>query len=280
MLVEAGIVIPRDFRQRIPSLTEMTDRMIQHVCTTSSMRAIQAQNSAGFRASGAAGVPHPFESMLMWGTVGYLARAHSERLVYSGHPLRSRVLSQTVFRLEPDAVAHTHEWVRAQRVRLIESLLPARGSRVANFILPPVAVEVVEASSSISQLVSIALQMRNAFAPLRSWLSRFQKAIEDEDPRSLMMHNRDLSAVADAITAMKNSGQYGTTDLEMRVNWIEQGAPTARPPSARALLGHLTLAPSGKSTLKKLLRLMGEERSSLGQATLEYLTQHYGQSGT
>ncbi|EIK0775233.1 MULTISPECIES: hypothetical protein [Vibrio] len=61
--------------------------------------------------------------------------------------------------------------------------------------MPAIPIRVIQESSSPSQLIEIALPMRQDFAKLREWLKLFQNALSEGNLKAVANYRKQLDSV-------------------------------------------------------------------------------------
>ncbi len=280
-LLDSGIVRTVPFKMREDDLNVARRYVLSKLCVTSTLREEQRRNEESWAERRVA--VDPYLSTVVWGTAGMLARSHIYEAPYSGHPLRNRVIAQTILAAPSrDMVAETLEWVAEEKLRLFETKGKDGSQRIATLVLPLVAIEIIEESNHIHQLIPLAYQFRDKYAKMREWMKSVQIAMDNEDPKGIANYKKTLSAVSkDLDHAMKNE-KTGKVSLKIGVGWPSISIPLVtlgdvyKRFGVRAMLNNQIFSRQGEKSLKKLLRLFGEEKSSLGMEVKEYLQRKRG----
>lgn len=270
-LVDSKVLLPTDFTDSAAVLPSIRSSMVNEICITDSMRAIQQKNEQAWVRSQK--VVDGFSSQMFWGTAGYLARADILQIPYSGHPLRRNLLLRTALAQKATNAGYSlHKWIDSSRIKLSQQSLPSDMHNVVLFLLPPVAVEIIESCDSIDKLILTALQFREEFQPLRRWISLYQMAISERDPQILIKHQRDLQAVATEIETKYKLSRHGDTFFRLSARFVNSANPAVqRKLGVRALISKLAQTKLGDQSFRILLKMVGEEKSLLGKHTLQHL---------
>lgn len=96
-MINQGLVRPLSFRLHGDQLREPKQFILEQLCVTSSLREAQRKNEESWLARKEA--DDPYMSAVIWGTAGMLSRSHVFEAPYSGHPLRRRLLEQSMMTL-------------------------------------------------------------------------------------------------------------------------------------------------------------------------------------
>lgn len=260
-------------------LTESRQYAVGQLCVTSTLKDAQLRNERSWAAKR---IPDSqYMSQVIWGNAGMLSRSHVFEAPYSGHPLRKRLIEQTILRNPArDAITETFDWINEKRLRLFDIKNANGKQRTATLVLPPIAIEIINESKDITDLVSVAYQMRGKYTPLREWLKSVQDAIESEESKGLSKHKKILSAVSKDLNRAIGDTDTGSISLK-----IGLGGPSVsivvgnlggvmKNFGMRAILNRQIFSPQGLKSLKKLLRMFEEEKSKIGFSVQEYLKLH------
>ncbi len=276
-LTKQGLVRPLSFRLHGDQLREPKQFILEQLCVTSSLREVQRRNEESWHARKVA--DDPYMSAVLWGAAGMLSRSHVFEAPYSGHPLRRRLLEQSMMALRhKDVVTHTHEWIIDERIRLYETQTKDIVRRQASLVLPPVAVDVINESNSVHELIPVALQLRDKYKNLREWLGEIQNAVDTEDAKQVAKYKKTLDAVAKDIHRAVSADEAGKVSLKIGIGWpsIDIPLPTFQGVLSRfgirAILSQQIFSPRGESGLKKLLQMFGEKNTRIGLSVHEYLS--------
>ena len=222
-----------------------------------------------------------YASQVIFGVTHYLSLSEHFNLPYIGHPDRKRLLEKTIFPYKHfDAVAGVTNFIDKERVRVYRQVLPSFENRVVTAILPPIIVEIIENSSSLDDLIPVAMQVRSKYKKLREWLMEYQNAFQDEDPEGLAKHKRVLNAVSSDLNSLLGESTQGETFMSLSFGWVSLPLPIrginriTQRLGIRAMLNNLILSKQGKSSLRKLLSIFGEEGSLLGKRVQSHFEEY------
>jgi hypothetical protein len=199
-----------------------------------------------------------------------LARAHVLNLPYVAHPLRESWFTRVDALFgQRSAQTRLREFVTEQRIKVLNRV--DTGGYLVRLNLPPVAALVVQEAHTSADLMRVALQLRAEYNALRKWLGEFQQALDAEDTKDILKREKLLQSVAHHIDACCSAFPVGDTTIQIGLSWLKVAAKGGSPGNSllnqfgvRAMLNRLILAPTGKSVLRKLCKLFGEEHSRLG----------------
>lgn len=156
-------------------------------------------------------------------TSRYLALSDELKMPYSPHPNRSNILGQTTCDIpHTNVVDGTIDWIQKERTKLFSKITTSIDRRCVNTILPPIIIEVIEESNSFEDLIPTAIQLREKYKKLRSWLAQYQLAFDDEDPQALIKHKKILDSVSKNIERnYSGNTKYGKTDVTVSTGWLQ-----------------------------------------------------------
>lgn len=222
----------------------------------------------------------PFFSQMFWGTAGNLGRGNYLHVPYNPHPLRAALLDQLNTRIWiPNAQKRLHTWMKQKRNELFAGGMDEQFQlRNPQVLLDPVIVDIIEASSDASDLIPVAMQMRDDYRPYRELMQRYQQALLSENAVKQASFQQLLKEVDDWLLSRKSSGKYGGLRVSIPL-WIfgysknlgfEQLTYRF---GARAVLKKMMFQPAGGMSLKRLLRMFQADRE-----TSALVLEHYSHS--
>ena len=277
-LEKEGILDVRQFDTTSSEFEHMKGLALEDLCVTTSLKNVQQINEKSWREDHYS--REPFISAVMWGTAGNFGRSHIIEAPYSPHPFREHFIEQTMFKQKrPDAVAGTLDWIDNERLKIFQEVRQATTFRAAQFVLSPISVEIIESASSPEDLIPVALQMRRQHSKFREQMTKYQKALDDENPKALLKHRRIFDSVSSALSSFDTvKSKYGHLNLSVGTNWFVD-FNWSKSLSVDSLLGKfgtqatlkkLILAPKGETSLKKLLTMFDENNTRLGYGVQDY----------
>lgn len=250
-LVHTALVRPVRLSTDWARFKQRRGHIVNQLCVTQSMRAVQAQIEQDFAARRPAS--EPMHSQVVYGTAGNLARSALLGVPHLPHPLRQYLLMQTSFSGR-DAVAIVQGWVQRERAALFERVMPAGLLRAAHATVAPIAVLALRESEDTSDLLQVALQLRDHHAPLREWLAYYQHALQIEDPEAMMECNEMLVSLDGFIHRSTNLKEYGQLCYDFCVQRYSDEPEAAQRLDTATSLGTLVFAPKGEAVLRQFLR--------------------------
>lgn len=267
LLKREQIIVEKPFGAIRDEWRPLRSQIEDALCFCPEVRKKHVENVRSFMETGIA--PDRFLSQLVWGGAGMLARAQHVRMPYAPHPLRQRLIAKADFCLGPqDAARQFRNFVDAQRLKIFERI--DSSGYFARMNLPPAVVLILEEATDISDILSVALQFRSQYRPLRKWIAQFQRALDAEEVIKIRSHHKLLRNVADHIERASGSSNADST-IELAL-WLPRLSiktkasvtPLLNRFGIRAQINRLINVSPGPKSLKKLTKLLGEEHSKLG----------------
>jgi len=158
-------------------------------------------------------------------------------------------------------------------------------SHFARLNLPPVAVQILTDANDLDDLLKVAVQLRNDYRKLREWLGEFQSALDAKDVKEVLSRKKLLQSVAKHVDTLAVPSSFGDATIQIGVDWplaTPEVGPTLKVGltfkvgngvnairnryGVRAQIHKLILEQPGQHSLKRLLKMLGEENTTLGLA--------------
>lgn len=121
-------------------------------------------------------------------------------------------------------------------------------------------------------MIPAAIQLRDNYRGLREWVSEFQDALDSENVSDIFRQRKVFQSVARSLESRFSTGMSGDTTLQLGFSWLKVATKIGSPISwaqnlfgIRAQLNRMILGPTGRNSIKSLLKLFGEENSQRGQ---------------
>lgn len=265
-----GVVRPYPFLSEPGKIAGPRNKIVDHICTTESLRVAHRENVDGWKARKQP--PDPLLSATLWGGAGMCARSYVYEKSYTPHPLRKRLFLNSGFMLPAsDALHLVKEFLHDKRITVSKKIY-GNDSLYSSYVnIPALPIRVIQDSSSPSQMITTALQMRDDFQPLRDWLKMFQNAMGNEDTDALLKYRKQLDSVGEYIDRKIGYGarsQPVSMEAGMGIFKIAtQGNPIETLKNqfgVRATLNKLVFGSFGASALKKYVHMFDEQGSEVG----------------
>lgn len=273
-LVNSGLLRTIKFRDHEKKLTEPRSLIVEKLCVTSSLLELQKLNEESWEQNKK---PHnEYFSAVIWGCAGMLSRSHVFEAPYSGHPLRKRVIEQSIWKSDiDDATSKVLQWIDSERMNFYEFASENYNSKQALICLPPVIIEIIEESSDVYDLIPTAFDLRDKYRQVRNWLKEVQDAIDNEDPKKILKFKKILNSVSKDINNLVNAEKFGNItigtggiSIDLGVNLINK---IRNKFGIRHQLNQHIFTSSGRNSLKKLFRMFDENNSRLAIDIENYL---------
>lgn len=275
-----GVVRAYPFLSEPKKIAGPRDRIVEHICSTESLRLAHQENVDGWNTSRQ--TPDPLLSATLWGGAGMCARSFVYEKSYTPHPLRKRLFVNSGFMLPAaDALHQLTTFLNDKKVSVTKKIYGNDALFSAYVNIPALPIRVIQESSSADQMISTALQMRDDFQSLRSWLKMFHNAISDDDTKSLLNYRRQLDSVSQYIDKKIGYGAASTpVTMEAGMGIFKianKGNPLENIKNqfgVRATLNKLIFGSAGRTEIKKYVRMFGEQGSEIGYEIERSFTQN------
>lgn len=279
-LVQEGVIEPRDFSVDSDELSWLREDLIERLCTTKSLREISKANVEAFKVG--SGPVDRRISLILAGGAGMLARGQILQVPYFGHPHRRRLFEETrLFGATADATSFAVDLIDSTRSKLIHHSSKDLVSNHASFQLPAIALEVIENSSSLSDIIDVAIQLRTRYAELRKWLSLYQSAVTEDDVEKMISHKNMLAGFLSELEKSKIDQEQSSTGVSISVGWFKFDIAKRHIDrilnrnGLRADFMKLAFRGRGERGIDKLLSMFGERNTEMGLRLKDQLMLHY-----
>ncbi len=273
-LVAEGVVVPFRFLGQAQELDEPRRFYTSKLCVTESLKQAQRENEEGWKRERK--TPHPYLSQIVWGGAGMLARSLVYRHAYTPFPARRHLMIASGVAWAPDAARNLRDLVTEKQARM--SVLEGTGARVTQLKVngAEIAALAIRESSTPKDLLEVALQLRAEYAELREWITNYQKALEEDDARTLGKCEGLLRSVSSFVDA--RLGRRTSSGPTFTLGWgVMQAALQGNPLDSvlnrfgvRAQINKLMFEQGSKQDLTKLLGIFGQRTSRNGLQIAEY----------
>ncbi len=275
--VNAGVIKSFPFLNDEEKLTgpriEFTDRL----CVTSELKSHHEENSIGWKKN--KHTPHSYLSQTLWGGAGMLARGFVYEKGYTPHPVRKRLfLDAGIAMPNEDAVIQLNNVITEKRAKMSSVNINNDELHSLTINMLPLPIQVIQESNSVSDLISVALQLREEYQELRNWLGCYQQALSDGSYKGILKFQEILLSIS----------QY----IDSKMGVIDSSSPTftagmgvlkvtlkGQPINAlknqfgvRSMVNNLIVSHTGNSGLKKFLNFFGQKNTTVGLNVLENFT--------
>jgi len=157
---------------------------------------------------------------------------------------------------------------------------------VAHIAVPPLAVKAIEDSENIEQLIPAALNLRDRYLGLRSWLAEYQKALDEEDEGQQLKYERLLREISRSLQVQYGAKDSGGSGLSLSTFFFKLDLSRSLVDKLRNSFGvrsalcDLVMTARGNKAIERLIAMFGEGKSLLGRDVLGALQSRYSAKGT
>ncbi|MGN7725263.1 hypothetical protein ACTJIL_05485 [Luteimonas sp. 22616] len=270
-LLRGQIVKPYGFLDYRDRFSDTRAVILDRLLITDSLREAQAKNEESYALTRRS--HDPWLGQVVWGGAGMIARASAFNIPYAPHPVRRRFFELAGMALSASsATANLTSFVEEQRATVRNAMRGQDRLHSLVISMDPVPVMVIAESSSLSDLIPTALQLRSSFTGLRNWLGAYQVELEKDDFRAIKSQQRLLKSVGQYVTAEVGSSWADLATLKAGLTAMDLSVQ-AKPMNhllnrfgVRSTINRLIFQPNGREHLTKLLRFFDHENSKTGVA--------------
>lgn len=275
-----GVISAYPFSADSEQIADARERIVEHICTTPSLRSAHQKNVDGWNTSRT--TPDRLLSATLWGGAGMCARSYVHEKGYTPHPLRKRLFVNTGFMLPAsDATHQLTTFLSDKRVKVTKKIYGNDSLFSAYVNIPAVPLRVIQEAASAEQIITVALEMRDDFQLLRDWLKMFQNAMGADDAKRLLEFRKQLDSVSDYIDKKIGFGaKSNPVTMEAGVGifkFVTQFNPIETIQNqfgVRATLNKLIFGGTGQAAIRKYIRMFDEQGSSVGYEIESAFTQN------
>jgi len=274
---ERDLIRPIAFLNQGKKLDGPRAEFVHRLCMTSSIKALHQRNVEEWDRNQE--TPDQMLSSTLWGGAGMLARAFINEKGYTPHPLRRRLFQQAnlVLRIE-DGTARLNSIIEDKHVSLSKATFGSDTLYSLRINLPPIPVLAIREARDASQLLPIALQLREEFQGLREWLREYQQAITSGDPSEREPFEKILRSISTFADSRSGKVDPNTPTFTVGLG-VFKVALKADPMEflrskfgVRANANRLLFSGSGTSELSRLLGFFGHRHSPLALKLFEHFS--------
>lgn len=273
-----GVVRAYPFLSEPEKIEGPRERIVDHICSNDTLRIAHQENVDGWNTSRE--TPHGLLSQTLWGGAGMCARSFVYEKSYTPHPLRKRLFINSGFMLPAaDALHQLTTFLDDHKINVTKKIYGNDSLYSAYVNIPALPIRVIQESNYPEQIISIALQMREDFQDLRTWLKMFQNAMSTDDTEALLSYRKQLDSVSSYIEKKIGNGSAAdpvTMEAGMGIFKIAtQGNPIENIKNqfgVRATLNKLVFGGAGRMEIKKYVKMFGEKGSDVGYEIERHFT--------
>ncbi|MFM2483286.1 hypothetical protein [Celerinatantimonas sp. YJH-8] len=265
-----GVVRSYPFLENPDKLVEPRDRIIEYMSSTDSLKLAHEENVLSWKETNT--VQNPLLSSTMWGGAGMCARSFVYEKSYTPHPLRKRFFINSGFMLPAgDALHQLTSFLNDAQMRVSKKIYGTDALYSLFVNMPAIPIRIIQESSSPSQLIDIALEMRQYFSKLREWLKLFQNVLSEDNITEIANYRKQLDSVSEYVNAKIGLGSAHkpvTMEAGMGIfKMVTQTNPMNTLKNQfgiRATLNRLIFGSNGKQEIKKFIDMFDQRGSVVG----------------
>lgn len=264
---QAGVVRSYSFLNEADKIAAPRDRIIDRICSAESLRKAHEDNINEWIFNRQ--TRDPLLSATLWGGAGMCARSFLFEKSYTPHPLRKKLFINSGFMFPiADAPDQVTSFFHDDKIRVSKTLYGKDTLYSARIKIPALPIKVIEEANSPQQMISIALQMRDDFKPLRDWLKHFQDAMSNEDTQSLMNHRSELDSISQALHNKIDNNSSSPLTMEAGIGIFKIAMPDDADTlknqfGIRSTLNNLSFGEAARQPIKKYLAMFDERDSEI-----------------
>lgn len=175
-----------------------------------------------------------------------------------------------------DSIFKLQGLIKEKRASLVTQNVKSDERYSLELQIPPIPVQVIQESNSIEDMIKVALQLRDDYQELRSWLGRYQQAITQGSLKDIGKYKKMLNSVSKYIDY--KFGVFGPNDPTFTTGIGVLKISLKKDPvnslvnqfGVRSLVNRLILANTGVAEIKKLLGFFGHEKSVIGLKVIDH----------
>lgn len=263
------------FVENASKISEPREAFVERLLLTPQLRSLHLENVAGWNNNKS--TTHPLESQILWGGAGMLARSFVFETPYTPHPARKRFFSRAGIILPTQsAVQRLAGVVKNNRVAIRQSHSEGEELFSLRLSIDPIPIRVIREANSVSDILSVALQLRSEYKALRDWLGEFQSGLDDDKFNSIAKQEQLLKSVSLNVTSILGKGQDLEPTLSIGIDSFKL-ALKANPLNAivnkfgvRSIINNLIFDANGQKELKRLLGFFGHHASPTSLKVFEH----------
>jgi len=267
---ELGVVRSYPFLEEPYKLVEPRNRIIEHMSSTESLKVAHQDNVLSWKETKQ--VQNRLLSATMWGGAGMCARSFVYERSYTPHPLRKRFFVNSGFMLPAgDALHQLTSFLNDEQIKVSKKVYGTDALYSLFVSMPAIPVRVIQEAASPSQLIDVALQMREDFSNLREWLKLFQNALSEDRVKEIANYRRQLDSISEYVNSKVGMGSmHKPVTMEAGVG-IFKMVTQANPVNTlknqfgiRATLNSLIFGSNGKQEIKKFIDMFEQRGTAVG----------------
>lgn len=275
---ECGVVRSYPFLNEPDKLLQPRERVIKYMSSTESLIHAHTENVESWESNQRP--KHQLLSQTMWGGAGMCARSYVYEKSYTPHPLRKRFFINSGFMLPAgDALHQLISFLNDEQVKVSKKLYGSDSLYSLYINLPSIPIRVIQESSDLSQIIDVALEMRNDFQKLRDWLKSFQNALTQDNLDTIVEFRKEFDSVSQYVNSRIGDGAtkkpvtmeagIGIFKLAMQFDPINA---LQNQFGIRATLNKLIFGSNGRAEIKKYIKMFDQQSTSIGYEIERHFT--------
>jgi len=273
---QAGIIRPYPFRGNF-KLDGPRNELVDRLCVTGSLRSEHEQNTEGWRLY--KHTPNQYLSQTLWGGAGMLARSFVTEQAYTPHPVRRKFFQKAGVVLgSEDSLARLKSKIKEKRAVVYKTMNGGDEFYSLYVNMAPLPIQVIQESSSHTDLITTALQLRDEYQELRNWLGCYQAAINNDNFYEVAKYQDILQSISKYVDSkigiVNNNAPTFTAGIGV-LKMAIKGDPVNAIKNqfgVRSMVNKLILSKSGTTDLKKYLGFFDQKKSAVGLKVIEHFS--------
>ena len=278
LALKEKVIKPFSFLDAPRKLDSPRQELLNRLCTTSDLKKHQRENEIGWSKNKTP--PYPFLSQIIWGGAGMLARCLVYEKCYTPHPIRKKLLIDSGISIASEDSATTlKNLINEKRVQLASANIGHDQLHSLRIVLPPLPISVIRESSSIQDLIPVALQLRNEHKELRDWLRQYQNAISSDVQWGTQKFEKILKSISSYVDTKMgivdpNSSTFCVSIGVLKIS--KKGRPIETLKNQfgiRSIINKLIINEEGQSELAKYLNFFGHKKTAVGLKVVDHFSE-------
>ncbi len=273
---EASVVRAFPFAIDYKKLEEPTEEFINRLCVTDDLKKDHEENRSGWNENSY--TPHEYLSQTLWGGAGMLARSFVYERSYTPHPVRKRFFVSTGLTLPNNSVNSVNNIITEKRASMVSIQKGNDELHSMAINMPPLPIRVIQESNSVSDLIPVALQLRDDYQELREWLGRFQQAMSDGEYKEIAKFQKIIKSISLYVDSLMGASDSNSPAFSMGIGVLKipvKGQPINALKNqfgVRSMINKLIVSRSGSDELNKFLGFWGHKKTNIGLQVLKHFS--------
>jgi len=273
---QAGIIRAYPFRGNF-NLDGPRTEFVNRLCVTESLRAEHEENTEGWRLHKR--TPNQYLSQTLWGGAGMLARSFVTEKGYTPHPVRRNFFQKAGLLLSSeDSLVHLNGKIKEKRA-LVSKAMHGGDELYSLYVnMMPLPIQVIQESSSSTDLVKTALQLRDEYQELRNWLGCYQTALNNDEFSEVAKYQEILHSISKYVDSKIGTVDSNSPTFTAGIGVLKiaiKGDPINAIKNqfgVRSMVNKLILSKSGTADLKKFLGFFDQKKTTVGLQVMNHFS--------